>query len=517
MDKDQQKDLTPEPNGNASKSGQYFFNSNKDMSKLYDDFKLMYDNIGASTSDGMSNIVNWMTNSLNSLSVQSSSSNRNSSSPPNWNDFLQLMGYSSLTSEVEQQSSSGEEVPPECEMTSPEMIEYNGYPCKEYQCETEDGYILTLHRIKHGKSSRHSQDEENNNKPVVFIQHGLIADTASWVANGPDDSLPFILADAGCDVWLGNIRGNSYSRDHRKYNPSTDKQYWNFSWQHMAEFDLGTMVDFALAVTGNKKLYYVGHSQGTLIAFARLSEHKDFNEKIKCFFALAPISELKDLKSPVRSMAPLGKPLQGALDMFGGAEFLAKSPIQKWLSSKLHKLHKKNENNSIDPAGKLVYKGNNFLMYLCGVRPDSYFPDRMPVYFTHTPAGTSLHNIVHFSQLVISGKMQKWDYGTPAKNMDRYGVEKPPLYDVSKITAPIALYVGTEDQLSVLSDVKRVSMNLKTVFKYETLDDFDHLDFLWGRKAPEAVFSDIVRTIDYIESSGQLTFIKPVQNCDTEL
>ena len=49
-------------------------------------------------------------------------------------------------------------------------------------------------------------------------------------------------------------------------------------------------------------------------------------------------------------------------------------------------------------------------MFLCGVHPDHYYEDKLPVYFSHTPAGTSMHNLIHMSQLVETGKMQKWNY-----------------------------------------------------------------------------------------------------------
>lgn len=43
------------------------------------------------------------------------------------------------------------------------------------------------------------------------------------------------------------------------------------SWDEMAKYDLPVSIDFVLNQTGYKQLHYVGHSQGTLIAFVHLS------------------------------------------------------------------------------------------------------------------------------------------------------------------------------------------------------------------------------------------------------
>ena len=68
----------------------------------------------------------------------------------------------------------------------------------------------------------------------------------------------------------------------------------------MAKYDLPSMVNYVVNNTGQPKLYYVGHSQGTLIAFAGLSQNKDLASKIKMFFALGPVISITHMISPLK-------------------------------------------------------------------------------------------------------------------------------------------------------------------------------------------------------------------------
>jgi hypothetical protein len=66
----------------------------------------------------------------------------------------------------------------------------------------------------------------------------------------------------------------------------------------MAKYDLPATMDYIERITGQDQLVYIGHSQGTLIAFAALSTNPEFAKKIKLFIALAPIVTIGNIMVP---------------------------------------------------------------------------------------------------------------------------------------------------------------------------------------------------------------------------
>ncbi len=64
-------------------------------------------------------------------------------------------------------------------------------------------------------------------KKVVYLQHGLIDSSDTFIINEESKAPAFILANKGYDVWLGNIRGNRYSN--AALSPNV-KNYWEFSF-----------------------------------------------------------------------------------------------------------------------------------------------------------------------------------------------------------------------------------------------------------------------------------------------
>mmetsp|Transcript_13576 Transcript_13576/g.21195 ORF Transcript_13576/g.21195 Transcript_13576/m.21195 type:complete len:89 (+) Transcript_13576:212-478(+) len=82
------------------------------------------------------------------------------------------------------------------------------------------------------RSSRYGQEED---RPIAFLQHGLISSSETWVSYG-ETSWAYVLADLGFDVWMGNSRGNIYSRGHASLKAEGD--YFNFSFYEMGKYDL---------------------------------------------------------------------------------------------------------------------------------------------------------------------------------------------------------------------------------------------------------------------------------------
>ncbi|XP_030383209.1 lipase 1-like isoform X2 [Scaptodrosophila lebanonensis] len=182
-------------------------------------------------------------------------------------------------------------------LTTLELLAKYRHPSEEHFVTTSDGYILALHRIPRPGA-----------QPVLLV-HGILDSSASWILMGPRNGLAYYLYDSGYDVWLGNCRGNTYSRNHTSLNPSKDRAFWNFSWHEIGLYDLPAMIDKVLDATSFKKLTYYGHSQGTTVFFVMASSLPAYNDKVILINALAPVAFLNHIKTKlvkvVRAMMAL--------------------------------------------------------------------------------------------------------------------------------------------------------------------------------------------------------------------
>lgn len=361
---------------------------------------------------------------------------------------------------------------PEVNMNISEIIRHWGYTAEEFEVITEDGYILSVNRIPHGVKNKDGQEA----KPVVFLQHGLLAAGSNWVTNLPNTSLGFLLADAGFDVWIGNSRGNTWSRKHVSLDPK-QKEYWQFSHDELAKKDLPAVINFITKTTGQEQIFYVGHSQGTTIAFMAFSTMPELASKIKMFFALAPVATVGLTKSPMTKLSVIPEFL--IWDLFGRKDFLPQNDLIKFFAT---------EFCSKKPLSVLC--GNVFFL-LCGFDEKNLNMTRTPVYTTHCPAGTSVQNMVHWAQAVKSSKLMAYDYGK-AGNMAHYNQSTPPLYNVRDMTVPTALWSGGQDTLADPQDVALLLTQIPKLMYHRNIEHWEHLDFIWGLDAPQEMYNKMI-------------------------
>ncbi|XP_062435688.1 lysosomal acid lipase/cholesteryl ester hydrolase-like [Rhea pennata] len=310
-------------------------------------------------------------------------------------------------------------------MNVSEIIRHHGYPSEEYEVTTEDGYILRVFRIPGGRNSRNT-----GQKPIVFLQHAFLGDSTHWISNLPNNSLAFILADAGYDVWMGNSRGNTWSLKHKTLKPS-QKEFWQFSFSEMGKYDLPAELYFTMNKTGQKHVYYVGHSEGTAIGFIAFSTYHELAQRVKVFFALGPVATCTHSTSPLIKLTSV---------------------------------------------------------------PESLLRSRIDAYVTHSPAGTSVQNMIHWHQLMHADRFQAYDYGAK-ENTKKYNQSTPPVYEIEKMNTAVALWSGGRDKFADPKDMAKLLPRITKLIYYEDLPDWGHLDFIWGLDATKKMYWKILELI----------------------
>ncbi|XP_021094828.1 gastric triacylglycerol lipase isoform X3 [Heterocephalus glaber] len=329
---------------------------------------------------------------------------------------------------------------PEVHMNINQMISYWGYPCEEYDVVTEDGYILGVYRIPYGK-----KNSENR--------------------------------DAGYDVWLGNSRGNTWSRRNLYFSPDS-VEFWAFSFDEMAKYDLPATIDFIVEKTGQEKIHYVGHSQGTTIGFIAFSTNLKLAKRIKTFYALAPVATVKYTESLLKKLSYIPTFLFKMI--FGEKIFMPHNFFDQFLATE------------VCSREMMDLLCSNALFIICGFDSKNFNTSRLDVYISHNPAGTSVQDILHWAQAGRSGKFQAFNWGSPYLNMLHFNQSTPPFYNVTAMSVPIAVWNGGNDLLADPRDVNDLLPKLSNLIYHKEILPYNHLDFIWAMNAPQEIYNEIV-------------------------
>ncbi|GBP41027.1 Lipase 3 [Eumeta japonica] len=373
----------------------------------------------------------------------------------------------------------------------PELVRKYNYPLEEHTVTTSDGYILGMHRIPHGRDANNTPGK----RPIVFLMHGLTSSSADWILMGPGTAFGYMLAEEGFDVWMGNARGNYYSRRHTSFNPDSlfNTDFWEFSWDEIGNLDLPAMIDYALAHTGQTRLHYIGHSQGTTSFFVMTSLRPEYNAKITSMHAFAPVAYMAHNRNPLfLVLSPIANSLDSLAMLFGLGEFLPNNQIMTWAGQALC-------------MDEVVFQPicSNILFLVGGWNEDQHNATMLPVKLGHTPAGASVRQFAHYGQGIDGGEFRRFDHGW-LRNRRIYGSYTPPRYDLGRITTPVFLHYSDSDPLAEVPDVQRLFRELGRpvgLFRVPQAT-FSHLDFIWGIDAKELLFNRAVNLIKSMEIHG---------------
>ncbi|KAF3919798.1 hypothetical protein ABW20_dc0109218 [Dactylellina cionopaga] len=367
-----------------------------------------------------------------------------------------------------------------------EMCEIWGYDAEEHIVQTKDGYLLGLHRIPRAKGEEKPKRGQKGRpkRGVVYLHHGLMMNSEVWVCNlQPEKCLPFVLAEQGYDVWLGNNRGNKYSKK-CIYTNSQDASFWNFSIDEFAMHDIPDSISYILLSTKVKSISYVGFSQGTAQAFAALSIHPELNEIIDVFVALAPAMSPAGLHNSI--VDALVKASPDVIFLFFGRRSLLPSTMF-W--------------QSILYPPIFVAAIDKSLQFLFNWSGRNMSTQQKLASYAHLYSFTSVKALVHWFQIIRNKKFQMYDDDVQSPVGWGYGRSyyKPAKFPTKNISAPVVLVYGGSDSLV---DIEVMMKELPDHTVAKVIPHYEHLDFLWGDENDTLVIPHVLEALKVYGNGG---------------
>lgn len=394
-----------------------------------------------------------------------------------------------------------------------EICAFHGYQAEEHIVQTKDGFLLGVHRIlprttleidgvirdneiytpvpppvldggleiyssPPRRGTRRTNASKLSPRPVVYLHHGLLMNSEVWVVNtDAKKSIAFALVDLGYDVWLGNNRGNKYSRKHMTHNIES-RAFWDFCLDDFALFDIPDSIDYILEVTKQESLSYIGFSQGSAQAFASLAIRPPLNDKVNLFVAVAPAMSPPGLRSRIVNSLMRASP-QLLFICFGRRAILSSSPF--WESVLDAKLYAR----IIDVACKVLFNwyGENIT-----------WPQKIAAYH-HLYSFTSVKSVVHWFQIIRASSFNMFEdvINSPLDpHLSRFA--SVTRYPTENIRTPIALIYGKIDSLVDIDEMLNTLPSSTVAFG---VPGHEHLDLLWGDDCDTLVIPKIISLLQY--------------------
>lgn len=124
---------------------------------------------------------------------------------------------------------------------------------------------------------------------------------------------------------------------------------------------------------------------------------------------------------------------------------------------------------------------------------------RVSVFFSFPGVHCSRKNASYYMQLAYNEFCQ-FDYGTVRSNRLKYGSDRPPLYNLDKVTNPfIGLVFSRDDTMASYRDILYLKHKLTNTRVFDeyfvTVKGWDHEDFLLGKNCGQIIHSRIVKVL----------------------
>ncbi|KAI9771799.1 MAG: cholesterol esterase [Geoglossum simile] len=313
---------------------------------------------------------------------------------------------------------------------------------------------------------------------TYLTDQGLLMNSEVWVClTEKERCLPFMLVERGFDVWLGNNRGNKYSKKSINH-PPTSLAFWNFSMDEFAFHDIPDSISYILSTTSQPSLSYIGFSQGTAQAFATLSIHPGLNDKVDVFIALAPAMSPAGLHNGVVDALIKASP-EVIFLAFGRRSILGSTTM--WQSILYPPIFV-----------RIIDMSLGFLFNWSGCNISAH--QKLAAY-PHLYSFTSTKSVVHWFQVIRNKSFQMYDDDVAAPLAIGGGAKyyKVAKFPTRNIKTPIVLVYGGSDSLV---DIQVMLKELPKHTVAQEIPHFEHLDFLWGNDVNKLVFPYVFDALD---------------------
>jgi len=256
----------------------------------------------------------------------------------------------------------------------------------------------------------------------------------------------------------------------------------------MAVYDLTANINYITNNTNYEKLTFIAHSQGTCQYFIKYTLDPEFIERhVERFVGIGPVVNVFNTTSFI-------------------VKFLRNTHIMKFMDY----IHVKNMLVFPNALYQMISKFCSKVGFVCqniiSFFAEEYATNNIDFEYLfsqgliYEPGGTSAKNVNHWVQFYETKEYAHFDYGKE-ENLKRYGEELPPKYDISKfkdykiksfVTSSNAdPFSKEEDCHSVFSLIDKKYLKTKHLFNY------NHLDYLWSRKATTDLYHEVLKFLDH--------------------